>query len=268
MRRSLVKIPCLIYTGKERDAALIFQGLRHFSGVLEWPPYSKARLLVEQREKERLSYTELAKKFETSVLSARHWVFSYYGFQQALEASDYAGVVDMKAFPYFQEVFSNSGRPIQGWLGWDEKSMEVKNKANLNEFIGWLYPKVDGDGQRDFDSRLLPRTLDVRDLTKLIRDAPQVFRKFRRERDIDKARSRARTRRNSKRSETATETDPLAQVFEAVSLCTKLLKDNPYRKVTDAKTETRLRKALEGLQKVITEISSDEGHDMPSVIRR
>jgi hypothetical protein len=101
VRRSLVNIPCLIYTGKERDAALIFQGLRHFSGVLEWPPYSKARLLVEQREKEGLSYTELAKKFETSVLSARHWVFSYYGFHQALESSDYAGVVDMKAFPYF-----------------------------------------------------------------------------------------------------------------------------------------------------------------------
>jgi hypothetical protein len=163
-------------------------------------------------------------------------------------------------------VFSNSGRPIQAWLGWDEKSLEFKNKANLNEFIGWLYPKADGNGHRDFDSRLFPRTLDVRDVAKLIRDDAPIFRKFRRERDIDKARVSAKARHNSNKGKAAT--DPLAEVIEAVRLCTRLLKANPYRLAKDERSKTRLRKELDGLQKVITEISSDEGHDVPSVIRR
>lgn len=49
--RSLVKIPCLIYTGKERDAAWILQGLRHISGVRPWssPLTARARAPISEQ---------------------------------------------------------------------------------------------------------------------------------------------------------------------------------------------------------------------------
>ena len=50
---SLNEIPCLEYTGSDENAAWIFQGLRHISGIVDWSSYNKARLLVEQMETEK-----------------------------------------------------------------------------------------------------------------------------------------------------------------------------------------------------------------------
>ena len=46
---TLKVIPCLIYTGDNtgNEAAWIFQGIRHISGVNEWPAFNKAKLLVD-----------------------------------------------------------------------------------------------------------------------------------------------------------------------------------------------------------------------------
>src|SRR5579862_424129 len=61
--RSLVDIPCLEYVGGEQDAAWIFQGLRHITGITEWSAYNKARLLVEQMEEEDLTLTAVGRRF-------------------------------------------------------------------------------------------------------------------------------------------------------------------------------------------------------------
>jgi hypothetical protein len=268
--RSLVRIPCLIYTGKEQDAAWIFQGLRHLSGVLQWPSYSKAKLLVEQLEREGLSYAELGRKFGTSALSARHWAFAYYGFKQAQESPEYPGVVDVRAFTHFQELFNKVNGAVRNWMNWDENDLEFKDKARFNEFIGWLYPKRegnnDGSSRWNFDSRHLPRGIDIRDVSNLIRDDPKTFNTFKRERDIDKARSSARTHRNGKNGKAST--DPLEEVFDAVRLCTRLLKNNPYRLAKDERSKTRLRKELDGLREAIAAISDDGENDEAPIVRR
>jgi hypothetical protein len=61
--RSIVVIPCLLYVGDDPNAAWTLQGIRHLSGVRDWTPYSKARLLVQQMQTEHLTYAELARKF-------------------------------------------------------------------------------------------------------------------------------------------------------------------------------------------------------------
>lgn len=58
---SLKNIPCLQYTGSAKDAAWIFQGLRHITGISDWSSFNKAKLLVEQMENEGLSLTEVGK---------------------------------------------------------------------------------------------------------------------------------------------------------------------------------------------------------------
>lgn len=44
---SVKRIPCLQYTGADKQAAWVFQGLRHIVGVVEWSAFNKAKLLVE-----------------------------------------------------------------------------------------------------------------------------------------------------------------------------------------------------------------------------
>jgi hypothetical protein len=85
---SVRMIPCLEYIGSEADAAWIFQGLRHITGISEWSAYNKAKLLVEQMEREELSLTDAGKRFGLSAFGAGQWVRGYYAFKQAREESD------------------------------------------------------------------------------------------------------------------------------------------------------------------------------------
>ena len=73
VKESLAKIPCLLYIGTKTDAAWIFQGLRHISGIQEWSAYNKARLLVETMETEELSLTDVGKRFGLTPFGAGQW---------------------------------------------------------------------------------------------------------------------------------------------------------------------------------------------------
>jgi hypothetical protein len=52
---SVETIPCLVYTGVDRDVSWIIQGLRHITGLADWSSFNKAKLLVEQMEAENLT---------------------------------------------------------------------------------------------------------------------------------------------------------------------------------------------------------------------
>ena len=117
---SLQQIKCLVYTGSEKQASWIFQGLRHIIGIQEWPAYNKARLLVQLMEDENLSLTEVGKKFGLTAYGAGQWVRGYYAFMQAAEESDYTQEIDERAYPYLQEVFSRSNPVFKDWLKWND----------------------------------------------------------------------------------------------------------------------------------------------------
>ena len=141
-------IPCLEYVGAEADAAWIFQGLRHITGISEWSAYNKARLLVEQMEDEELNLTEAGRRFGLSPFGAGQWVRGYYAFKQAREESDYIHEVDEQAYPYFQELFSRSSAPVREWMEWKESEYKFANSLNFNEFVGWLYPRPEEQAPR------------------------------------------------------------------------------------------------------------------------
>jgi hypothetical protein len=115
---SLKDIPCLLYTGTDMDAAWIFQGLRHISGVVEWSAFNKAKLLVEQMEAEELGLTEVGKRFGLTAHGAGQWVRGYRAFNQARESSDYVREVDEKAYPYSKNCSVRAALPsANGWSG-------------------------------------------------------------------------------------------------------------------------------------------------------
>jgi hypothetical protein len=67
---SLKTIPALEYTGDNtnNNGSWIFQGLRHITGVTDWSSFNKAKLLVEQMEKEGLNLTQVGRRFGLSVV--------------------------------------------------------------------------------------------------------------------------------------------------------------------------------------------------------
>jgi len=235
---SLKMIPVLVYTGGDVEAAWIFQGLRHISGVHDWSAFNKAKLLVEQMENEGLSLTDVGRRFGLSPHGAGQWVRGFYAFKQAREESDFVSEVDERSYPYFQELFSRSSAGVREWLEWDETARQFKNLINFNEFVGWLYPRpVDEDGETadtalgDFDRRWLARRDDIRDVAVLMRDEPDLFQQFRTSGRLEDAYSLALTRHYERQAKE--KADPISDSFDAIRTCTRALENLPAKVLKD-----------------------------------
>ena len=257
---SLAEIPCLQYTGTDRNAAWVFQGLRHIAGVVEWSAFNKAKLLVEQIQEEGLSLTDAGKRFGLSPHGAGQWVRGYYAFKQARESSDYINEVDERSYPYFQELFSRSSAPVREWLRWDESDREFKEQLNFDEFIGWLYPRdttvEEGESgttpRGSWDKRRLGRRDDIRLVAYLITDAPEFFVQFRTGASIEKAYSMALAKKYEQEAKKTA--DPIADMFAAIEACKQALDNAPYKAIRDSDVKAKLDLALRDLQKAIDDL--------------
>jgi hypothetical protein len=255
---SVKNISCLQYTGTDIDAAWIFQGLRHISGVAEWSAFNKAKLLVEQMEKDELNLTQVGKRFGLTPHGAGQWVRGYYAFNQARQASDYINEVDERSYPYFQELFGKSSAPVREWLEWNEEKYEFANKLNLDEFISWLYPRPndeDTDGvikKGDFGRRRVARRDDLRQLAVLMVSEKDLFEQFRGGTELESCYSLLLTRRFEE--EAKKKADPVADLFNAVEICTKIISNVPYKAMKNPETKVKILDALSKLEQAIADI--------------
>lgn len=252
VKESLRQVPVLVYTGVDQNAAWIFQGLRHISGVEDWSAFNKAKLLVEQMEEEGLGLTEVGRRFGLTAHGAGQWVRGYYAFKQAQESSDYVTEITEKAYPYFQEVFSRSNSAVREWLGWNESDKNFTEAINFNEFVSWLYPKYDDDGDSgkgNFDRRWLARRDDLRDVSILIREAPELFAQFRADGQIEHAKSQLILREMER--EAKEKADPVKDVFDFIRACTRALDNLPLRIIKDKNLNSELSGLLSELEKKI-----------------
>jgi len=243
---SLVTVPSLVYVGQQIDASWIFQGLRHISGVVEWSAYNKAKLLVEQMESEGLNLTDVGRRFGLTPFGAGQWVRGFYAFKQAKEESDFISEIDEQCYPYFQELFSRSSIRIREWLEWKEEEYKFLNLLNFNEFVGWLYPRPDGEASDsahgDFEKRRLLRRDDVRILSSLIDEDPASFQRFRTGQALADVVAMAAAKVVQDKAQA--QADRVEAVFEAMRACRKALDDIPHKvfKVTDLTQRFELEK--------------------------
>lgn len=256
---SFKEIPCLLYTGTDTDAAWIFQGIRHISGVIDWSAFNKAKLLYEQMEKEGLNLTEVGKRFGLTPHGAGQWVRGYLAFKQARERSDYIYEVDERSYPYFQEVFSKSSVNFRDWMGWVDDEKVFKKELEFNEFVGWLYPKLDDEegateSKGDWNRRVIKTRDDIRTLSYLIREAPDLFEQFRNGKNIEGTLSIALVRKYEKQAKE--QSNPIEEVFEALKICTRTLENLPFKMLRDEEIRGRLFIELENLEDKIKVIKS------------
>lgn len=249
---SVKTIPCLQYTGDDPNAAWILQGLRHIVGVTEWSAFNKAKLLVEQMQDENLSLTDAGRRFGLTSHGAGQWVRSYYAFSQAKEESDYITEVDERSFTFFQELFGRSSIDMRDWLDWDDQNLKFKDALKFNEFIGWLYPRpqsleeVAEEAQGDWDQRRLARRDDLRTISFLLREEPDLFQQFRSGTELEGAYALALLRKQQAKDKASA--DPVAEVFAVIEECSKALDNLPLKMVRDADLNAELLKRLAVLE--------------------
>lgn len=254
--RSLINIPCMEYIGTDTDAAWVFQGLRHISGIVEWSAFNKAKLLVEQMEKEGLSLTQVGRRFGLTPHGAGQWVRGYSAFNQGRDSSDHINEVDERSYPYFQELFGRSSAALREWLEWNDELYKFENKLNLDEFISWLYPRFDHDESNgtkkgDFERRRIARRDDLRQLSELFVRHPEFFDQFRNGVTLEACYALALTKQHEQAAKKTA--DPLADLFGAVQICIRAINNIPFKAMKDPEIEAKINEQIASLQTAITD---------------
>jgi hypothetical protein len=254
---SLATIPCLLYTGTDRDVSWIIQGLRHITGLADWSSFNKAKLLVEQMEAEGLTQTAVGKRFGLTPHGAGQWLRGYFAFQQAKDRSDYVREVDERVYPYLQELFSRSSIRVREWMKWDDSDREFKDELRFNEFVGWFYPRPEADSDQaesealgDWEKRVITRQDDIRQLPYLLTTDPESFEHFRRELDLEAAYASALLKEQSSREIY----DPVEEVFGSIRSCTRALDHLPFKLLREDSAKEQLTNALAPLEQAIAAI--------------
>jgi len=236
-------------------------GAGHITGINDWSAYNKARLLVEQMEKENLNQTEVGRRFGLTSFGAGQWVRGYQAFRQAKNETSYAAEVDERVYPYLQELFGRSSIKMREWLEWDDSQKRFKNVDKLNEFIGWFYPRSESDdtepadsaqaetAKGDWEKRYIGKRDDIRQLAYLAENSPKNFELFRSKHDLEDAYGKATVEAYEEKIHEGKEA--AEKVLNAIKSCTQALENIPLAMLKKPELKLKLVAEIAALQAAI-----------------
>lgn len=147
LKDSISKIEVLLYKGtKAEEIAWIFQGVRHISGVRDWEPAQRARLVAKQIEEVGMTFNQAGQKFGLTAKAVGRLYRAYKGLQQMQEDEDYGPKAKNQYFSLFEEAYRNL--KVREWLGWKENERKFANTENLKQFYSWIVPDEEFEDTR------------------------------------------------------------------------------------------------------------------------
>lgn len=271
---SIKTINCLLYTGTDNQAAWIFQGLRHITGIKPWSAYNKAKLMNQLLQEEGKSLTEVGKQFGLTAFGAGQWIRGYNAFRQAKDDSEFSRDVKESAYTYFQELFGRSNLPLRQWMEWNDSKYQFEDSLAFNEFLSWLYPKPNEDEidedmdpddvEGDWDNRRILTNRGLRDVSYLLKNATPQFEDFRNGEDLRK--SVATARLAEAQDEADSRRRPALDLLRSMDDLTRELRNIPtLRFKSDEEMREQLLEKLAQLQESISEVNYEFQFE-PSVV--
>ena len=215
-------------------ARWILPGLRHVSGIKEWGPYQKARMVYELRQTGKTPQ-EVAQSLGLSTRDANQLWRAYLALEQMKADEENGEYAVPTLYSYFEEVFKRPN--IREWLGWSDEQQKFTKDKELREFYGWMKPEKGEDGEES--KPRLPEAKSVRALSKIVED-PKALAVFRsNEGNLTHALARL-------------EADFQVEFMPTVSACESVLgglSPDALRRMTDTEMETlvSLRKRIDQL---------------------
>lgn len=154
-------------------ARWILPGLRHVSGIKEWGPYQKARMVFELRQTGRTPQ-EVAQSLGLSTREANQLWRAYLALEQMKADEEYGEHAEASLYSYFEEVFKRPN--IRNWLGWSDDEGKFTKPEELRLFFSWICGSDADDGSEALPPKL-PEAKSIRELSRVIED-PDAFTLF------------------------------------------------------------------------------------------
>ena len=159
LKSATEKIQVLVYNGQDRQRiSWTLQGIRHISGIKEWAPAQRAKLVAEQIEQHNLRFREAGQKFGLSAQAIGRLYRAYKALEQMRQDDEFQSKARNEYFTLFEEAYRN--RYVRNWLKWNESESKFLNEDGLNQFYSWIVPDEE-------DKDLRRRIHDPRQIKKL-----------------------------------------------------------------------------------------------------
>lgn len=144
---SIDSIEILIYKGTEGvEISWVLQGIRHISGIRNWDPAQRGRLVVQQIDDKSKSFKEVGQMLGISARQVGRLYRSYRGLMQMKEDEDFGPKVKNEYFSIFEEAYKN--QKVRTWLEWNDNERKYLSEDNLKQFYSWIVPDEDAEQKR------------------------------------------------------------------------------------------------------------------------
>lgn len=154
-------IEVLVYEGQGgQDISWMLQGIRHIGGIRQWEPAQKAKLVVDQIDKEGKNFTTAGQHFGLSGVAVGRLYRTFRALAQMRKDDEYGVKARNDYFSLFEAAYRN--HTIRAWLDWSETDGEFKNSNNLKRFYAWIAPDDEWNKRRVHDPK------HIKDLAYLI----------------------------------------------------------------------------------------------------
>jgi len=141
-------------------AKWFLQGMRHISGVKDWGPYEKAKLISTLMDEQGVNFTRAGEAIGIGKKKAAIMFRALKGLQAMQDNPIYSEDVDSSYYSYFEVIFSK--QELKTWFGWNDTTLRFENHTNLDNFYSWI------TGEKE--TRKISRAEDVRDrLPKIVK---------------------------------------------------------------------------------------------------
>lgn len=171
VKNTILKFRVVSYNGADKDISWIIQGIRHISGIKDWPPYQQAEVLVKLTRQKKLGTREASNIVGIGPKVAGKLIRAWNAYQQAKEDEEYGQYVEPTHFSYFNEViFLKPG--LQTWFCWDDKEQRFSDTTSLKKLFSWIFPE-EGKEPR------ISSAMQLRDtLSKVISEHPELLKRW------------------------------------------------------------------------------------------
>lgn len=146
-------IEVLVYQGSNGlDMTWMLQGIRHISGIRDWDPAQRAKLVAEQIDGEHKKIGVVGQQFGLTAVATGRLYRTYRALSQMREDDEYSSKARNDYFSLFEEAYRNTF--MRGWLGWSETERAYMDSDNLKRFYSWISPDDEhADKRRIHDPR-------------------------------------------------------------------------------------------------------------------
>ncbi|GAD03613.1 ParB N-terminal domain-containing protein [Agarivorans albus] len=135
---SIKSLKVLEYSGTDEDISWMLQGIRHISGIKDWSPTQRAKLILDQIEIKNKSFTEVGKQFGLSAKAVGSLYRGYKGLQQMENHPELRYKAKNEYFSLFEQAYKN--KDVRVWMQWNDDEYRYENEDNFRQFCEWISP--------------------------------------------------------------------------------------------------------------------------------